>query len=54
MQRHTCFRCALHQQDDVDLLNNNKKKKKASTHNIDVIPCTRDREVFAIVGETQV
>jgi hypothetical protein len=31
-----------------------KREKEKSAHNIDVISCTRDREVFAIVGEAQV
>jgi hypothetical protein len=55
MQRHTCFRRTLHQQNDDDSESTPRKENRNKVaHNIDVIPCARDREVFAIVGETQV
>jgi hypothetical protein len=55
MQRHTCFRRTLHDDDDSEsTLGKEKKSNKSSVHNIDVNPCTHNRKVFAIVGEAQV
>jgi hypothetical protein len=31
-----------------------KREKEKSAYNIDIISCTRDREIFAVVGEAQV
>ena len=52
MQRYTSFRRALHQENHDELNRSQKMKKYTSTHNIDIISCTRNRKIFAVMGET--
>ena len=52
MQRYTSFRRALPQENDEELNKSQKKKEYSSTHNIDIISCTRDRKVFTVMGKT--
>jgi hypothetical protein len=52
MQRYTSFGRALHQENDDELDKSQKMTKYTGTHNIDTISCTRNRKIFAVMGET--